>query len=515
MTATHLLASVAENRQLSHNAKAGLDWQLTPKTSLNLYLRALRTDRTTLTTAATQLQYRPVAPDSTLASYGTARTYSTQLAGNLGLRHQLDSASTLTADLDVSRYQSGGGTTIRNVFFTEQGEVPGYGVQLRNQLPVGIRIVAGQLDYERTLRQGKLELGAKHSYVTSENDARYELLQAGNWQSDALRTNYFTYREHITAAYASFAGKRGALEYRAGLRFEQTNSVGRLLTTDAQTTRRYLSLFPSVLLSRAVGKGDYLSLAYGRRIQRPNYQNLNPFIYFQDVYTYSQGNPYLRPEYTHALDLTYTVKSVYVFALGYSQTSDMIAWVTQRENPGSLVTQTRAENLNSQRQWTLTATAPYAPWKWWTITNALNASYTTFLLQAVANAPRTVQGLAAVYGLNNDFTVPGNWNLSASGYFQSPLPAGVLQTRGQYSVSLGAQKKFYQDRLSLRVVYNDVLRTARAVSEMHLANLRSYSTYRWDSNFFVATLTYQLGNQKVKAANKNRNVSGDEENRIK
>ena len=516
VTATHLLTSATPTRQLAHTAKAGLDWQVGPKTSLNLYLRGLRTDRSSVASAATQLLRGPGAPvDSTLDSQTNTTYQSTQYSGNLGLKQTLDSASTLTADLDYSRYQSAGENQIVNTFFTAQGPVPDRGVQLRNHLPTGIRIVAGQLDYERRLRAGTLELGLKHSYVTSENDARYELLQAGDWQNDALRTNFFTYRENVSAAYATFAGKRYGLDYRLGLRLENTSSLGELRTTGQQNARHYTSLFPSALLSRAVGKNDFVSLAYGRRIQRPSYQSLNPFIYFQDVYTYSQGNPFLRPEYSHALDFTYTVNSAYVFALGYSQTTDVISWVTQRETPGSLVTQSRAENLDRQREWTLTVTAPYSPWKWWTITNALNASYATFFLNSVANAPRTMQGAGGVYSISNDFAVKGGWVLSASGYFQSPMPRGVAQARGQASAYLGAQKKFLDDRLALRLTYSDIFRSARSVTRTEFANLRTSDTYRWDSNYFVATLTYQLGNQRVKAANKNRNVSGDEEGRIR
>ena len=515
VTATHLLAAATPTKQYSHNLKAGLDWQLAPKTSLNLYLRALHTDRTSTTDAATQLLHYPPAPDSTLTSFTNASYYSTQYAGNLGLRQQLDSTSTLTADLDYSHYQSAGDNRISNAFITDQSAVPGLNVQLRNHLPTAIHILAGQLDYERQLHGATLELGAKHSYVSSANDARYELLQADTWQNDAHRTNFFTYQENITAAYATYAGKLHQLEYRLGLRLEHTASLGQLLTTQEQTARNYTSLFPSVLLSQAVGKDDYLSLAYGRRIQRPSYQDLNPFIYFQDVYTYSQGNPFLRPEYTHALDLTYTVNSAYVFALGFSQTADVISWVSQRENPGSLVTQTRAQNLDSQQQWTLTVTAPYAPWKWWTITNALNANYTTYFLHSVPNAPRTVQGVSGVYSISNDFAVRNGWRLSLSGYFQSAMPNGVTRQLGQYSVNAGVQKKFMQDRLAVRAVYNDVLHTARAVTLLQFDNLRSRDTYRWDSNFFLVTLSYQLGNQKVKATNKNRNVTQDEEGRIK
>ena len=510
---THLTTAGSPTDQYIHNVKAGLDWTLTPKTSLNLYLRGLRTDRASTTDAVTQL-LSPGA-DSTLTSFTKTDYYSTQYAGNLGLRHQLDSASTLTADLDYSNYQSASDNRITNTFATAEGDIPQRALQLRNHLPTDIRIVAGQVDYERQLHGGTLALGAKHSYVSSANDARYELFGENNWQNDGSRTNFFTYQENISAAYATYAGKLHGLDYRLGLRLEQTASVGHLLTTNERNTRNYANLFPSVLLSQAIGKEDFISLAYGRRIRRPSYQDLNPFIYFQDVYTYSQGNPFLRPEYTNTLDLTYTLKSTYVFAAGLSQTSDVISWVTQRESPTSLVTQTQARNLDSRRQLTLTATAPFSPWKWWTITNAFNANYTTYYLRTVPNAPRTVEGFSGVYSIANDFVHKSGWRLSVSGYFQSAMPSGVVQTLGQYSANVGVQRKFLQDRLALRVVYNDVLRTARAVSVLEFDNLRSRDTYRWDSNFFLVTLTYQLGNQTVKASNKNRNVSQDEEGRIK
>ena len=217
------------------------------------------------------------------------------------------------------------------------------------------------------------------------------------------------------------------------------------------------------------------------------------------MYTYSRGNPFLRPEYSHALDFAYIANSAYVFALGYSQTTDVISWVTQRETPGSLVTQSRAENLDRQREWTLSVTAPYSPWKWWAITNALSARYATFFLNSVANAPRTVQGAGGVYSIANDFAVDGGWVLSASGYFQSPIPQGVTHNRGQASAYLGDQKKFLDDRPALRVTYSDIFRSARAVTRTDFASLRTNSTYRWDSNYCVATLTYQLGNQKGKS----------------
>jgi outer membrane receptor protein involved in Fe transport len=516
VTTTHLLNSVSPTNQLAHNVKAGLDWQVLPKTSLSLYIRGLRTDRTTTINAATRLLHPQAASDSVLSSLTNTSYYSTQYAGNLGLRQQLDSARTLSLDVDGSVYESASTNRIDNAFITEQGSVPGLSLQLRNYLPTTIHIGAAQADYEQRRRNGAtLALGVKHSYVGSANDARYELLRGGEWQNDRLRTNDFQYRENISAAYASYAGKLRKLDYRLGLRLEHTASVGNLLTTGAQTTRDYTSLFPSVLVSQAVGKSSLLSLAYSRRIRRPSYQSLNPFVYFQDVYTNSQGNPFLRPEYTQGLDLTYTLRGTYVLALGYSQTSDVIAWVTQRQEPGSLVTQTQAQNLNRQRQWTLTANAPYSPWKWWTITSALSANYTIFYLQAVANAPSTVQGLSGVYSLSNDFSLRQGWRLVASGYFQSALPNGVTQQHGQFSANLGVQKKLMQDKLMLRAIYNDVLRTARSVSVLRLDNLRSYDTYRWDSNFFSVTLTYQFGNQKVKTATKSRIVSGDEEGRIK
>ncbi|WP_044000686.1 outer membrane beta-barrel protein [Hymenobacter swuensis] len=513
---THKTDLVNPSRSLAHNYRAGLDWTLSPRTSVNLYLRGFTSDKTRNATAATQLLRYAATPDSTLLSLTDTKYGTTQYSSNLGLRHTIDSVRTISADLDYSNYDSRQTNLIVNSFTTPEGKNLAPGISLRNVLPTAIQILAAQTDYEQTIGTHKLEAGLKFSRVETDNDARYEKLDREiDWVNDPQRTNYFSYKENIMAAYLSYSGKINKLDYRIGGRLENTQSEGHLVTSNILNKRNYTNFFPSILLNQAVGKDDFLSLNYSRRLQRPSYQDLNPFIYFQDIYSYSQGNPFLRPEYANNIDLTYTVNGTYVIAAGYSRTNNLISWVTQRETPNSLVTQSRAENLNSQSQYGLTITAPYAPFAWWNISNFFNGYYSIYSLQSTENAPQTIRGFSGVYGMTNDFKIKGGWNASVSGYFQSPAPYGVSRNRGQYSVNLGLQKKFLADRLALRVVYNDVLKTSRALTDTRFSNLRTRSLYRWDSNFLQATLTYSFGNQKIKASSKSRNASGDEESRIK
>lgn len=516
ISTTHQMDVVDPSRTVSHNYRAGIDWFVSPKTSFNLYLRGLASDKSRQATAATRLLRYSPTPDTTLNSLTRTAYSTTQYAGNLGLKHLIDSTRTITADLDYSQYSSSQNNSIVNYYTVPNGDQYIPSVNLRNVLPTDITIVAGQTDYEQRLGTATLALGVKYSQIETTNDARYELFNNQDvWINDTKRSNYFSYKENIAAGYASYNNTLQGLEYRLGLRLEQTFSEGHLITNNIKTKRNYLNLFPSVLLNHKVGKNDFVSLSYIRRLRRPSYQDLNPFIYFQDIYSYSQGNPFLRPEYSNNLDLTYTIKGTYVLAAGFSRTTNLISWVTQRETEGSLVTQAQAQNLDSQRQFTLTVTAPYSPFSWWTISNFLTGSYIVYSLHSTDNAPRSIRGLSGVYGTTHDFKIKGGWNASVSGYFQSAAPYGVSRNRGQYSVNLGLQKKFLADRLAARLIYNDVLRTSRALSDTRFSNLRTRSLYRWDSNFFLATLTYSFGNQKVKSTAKNRNASGDEENRIK
>src|SRR5699024_2978630 len=96
--------------------------------------------------------------------------------------------------------------------------------------------------------------------------------------------------------------------------------------------RDYLNLFPSIFVQQKVSDNYQISYNYSRRIDRPQYNNLNPFIFYLDPYTWAQGNPYLRPQYTNSFEIKQTFKRSYNLTLGYSLTKDFMAEVPEQNN---------------------------------------------------------------------------------------------------------------------------------------------------------------------------------------
>ena len=337
-----------------------------------------------------------------------------------------------------------------------------------------------------------------------------EILENNQWINDVTRTNLFKYKESIGAAYFIYNNSIAGLDYKAGLRGELTSSTGNLVTTNQQSDRKYFDLFPSLSLTKSFNKNNSLTFAYARRINRPSYQDLNPFVYFIDIYTYSKGNPFLKPEYINNFDLTYTINSNYVIAAGYSKTTDVISYVTERENDNSRVTSINSQNLNQLHQFYINLTAPVKPAKWWTIYNNLNISHLDY--EKNQASPVNNSGFYGVYGISNYFTLAHKWQPQLSGYFQTSRPNGVTTFKAQYQVNLGLQKGF-SNGLIIRGTYNDIFKSAKAVSSTNLPSLRSYDEYRWDSNFFQISISFPFGKKKIKTSN--TNSAGDEQNRIK
>ena len=119
------------------------------------------------------------------------------------------------------------------------------------------------------------------------------------------------YEENINAAYLNFSKKFSEKwNVQAGLRLENTNTRGHQVTNDSSFIRHYTNLFPTAYITYAMNKNNQLMLSYSRRVNRPDYEDLNPFIYFLDSLTYRQGNPYLLPQFTHNIELTHTLANI-------------------------------------------------------------------------------------------------------------------------------------------------------------------------------------------------------------
>jgi len=217
-----------------------------------------------------------------------------QWSYNLNLRHLFDKKGTeLSVDLDYSTYDRLALSNYDNFYHDRNGENTEDPYYLRNDQNTIIDIMAAKADFSKTLAGGySLEAGAKISMVETTNDTRFEDLRNEVWTLQPNRTNSFIYQEDVIAAYVNLAKAFGKLNVQAGLRMEHTESEGNSITLDNIIKRSYTDFFPSVSISHMIGQQHSLSYTYSRRLERPNYQSLNPFINYLDQYTFEKGNPF-------------------------------------------------------------------------------------------------------------------------------------------------------------------------------------------------------------------------------
>ncbi len=144
----------------------------------------------------------------------------------------------------------------------------------------------------------KLEAGAKTSFVNTDNQVGYFRNSNSDWVKDD-RTTHFVYEENINAAYAILTSSMKKWELSQGLRLENTIAKGTQYSNDSTFKRNYTNLFPTVGVAYNANEKNQFNFSYSRRIRRPDYDALNPFIFFLDSLTYGVGNPYLQPQFTN------------------------------------------------------------------------------------------------------------------------------------------------------------------------------------------------------------------------
>lgn len=308
----------------NHSYKAGMDIYLNPKHEVGFVYNGFYNLWRRNAGGPTNISGGPSA--GVVQNKNITREPSFNHAANVNYRFQIDTTGKqVSFDGDYSFYDNNSSGSLANQLFNTQGTSIGTRQELAFQQPGRINIRSIKTDLVLPFKNIKLESGLKYSSVTTNNNFRYDSLINNNFVFSTVLSNQFVYEEQITAAYATAGKQFGKLNLDAGLRIEITRSDANAVTLDSVTQRNYTNLFPFLSISRELNKAHQLSLSLSRRINRPQYSNLNPSRYFFDKFSYYEGNPLLQPENSWNLASTYTFKNKYIATLTYSRTSRPIA----------------------------------------------------------------------------------------------------------------------------------------------------------------------------------------------
>jgi hypothetical protein len=452
---------------------------------------------------------------------------------NGNFKHSFDSAGReLTADFDRSFYNNHGKERgLITHFYDANGQENSPPLIITNDIPNIYNITAARLDYilPLTKSKAKLEIGAKASWVTSDNDFRY----FKNSAVDTGRTNHFIYKENINALYGIFNKEfNQTWSVRAGMRMEYTTTEGNSLTINQSTERKYLNLFPAVFIKQNINDQNEISYSFSRRVNRPAYNTLNPFVYFSDPYTFQIGNEKLKPAYTNSYAANYSYKHSIVTSLGYSSTKDFMAEIYKNAIDDSVVyakikasttgtnidpskiTFVTTENLASFRVLNLGVSFPVKIADWWNVTNNFTLLYVKYA-GMVSNSALDYEVVPYNFYTSHSFTLPRTITMEASVNYNSKNIWGQIKTRAQYAANFGIRKLFWSKKAELRFSVNDIFATNRFYGTVNTTGVIVLSTNKSTSRSAGINFTYKFGNTNVKSARNRSTVTEDERNRIK
>ncbi len=501
---------------VGHSYKAGLDYYVSQKSTVGVLFNGFVNDWQSDGQNNTLIfndQY-------VLTSKAITQTFSkeplTNYTGNLNYKYDFDGKGReWTADVDYVHYNSTNLSNLSTIYRNANGEPARPNQDLRNRMPSTINIMAFKTDYVHPLKNGaKFETGLKSSLVRADNNTIFDTLQQETkvFLFDASRSNHFLYDENINAAYVNYAGKIGKLKFQTGLRAEHTHSVGNSVTLDQRVDRNYLNFFPTVFLSRQLDSTNVLNLSYSRRIDRPDYQNLNPFVFYLDPYTYQQGNPFLRPQYTNSVELTHVYKDAVTTTLGFSRTTDFINRETPRQILEKNITFVTPENLGHLDNLSLNVSFPVEVAKWWKMQNNVNGFYQNY--QTVySGAPYEVKLVAYNLYSSNNFTLSKTLSAELSGWYNSASQYGFYRAQPQGGFAIGIQKKVMEGKGNIKLNINDPFWLNRFRGTAVVQDINFSVASRWESRQIRATFTYRFGNQNVKSARQRQSATSSEQSR--
>lgn len=420
--------------------------------------------------------------------------------------------TTLTAELDYVQLTDLANARFANLFDSLGSDATPRLQVLSSQNPSAFDIYSARIDFVKPFgSKSKLETGLKASYVVSDNDLQFYLQEGPEKTLDESRSNHFIYQENIYAGYITYHNRlNDTWNIQAGLRAEQTSAVGRSLTTGHSTPRNYLNFFPSLFVQQKVSENYQINYNYSRRIERPRYESLNPFIFFLDPYTSAQGNPYLRPQYTHSVQLTQTLKQQYNLVIGYSLTSDFMAEVPVQNNE-SKTTVFMQRNVDNFENINASLVIPVKIMDKWEMNNNLTGAYQNYTTRLNNEFLQNEQFFYLIQSTQN-IQLPKNIRMEVNAGYQGPTAYGLYQIEPTWWVDAGLKRSFMEDKLEVSMNVTDIFRSRQVVGSANIGgNINTFDQY-FSAQSFRLNLRYRF-NRGEKFEAKNRNVNLEELNR--
>lgn len=378
----------------------------------------------------------------------------------------------------------------------------------RTKQPGVTKIMVGKLDYTFPFSKAlKFQTGAKYSYADLDNDFHAEYLSNNLWIDDITQSNHYLFDETIIAGYGKFTYEQTKWAGTLGLRYEDSKSNGQSVGIDTILSRPISDFFPSASISYEFIKNVKAILAYSYRLDRPHYSSLNPFRYSLDLYTFEQGNPELKPEFTHSSKFSLAYQNQPFFNIEYKTTKDAMVEVSlQNDATGQAYLQDVNLDKRNEINFSLFFPLDFIPKvSGYGGVMVNNKHFDTPFLGETYD----VSKWDYVTFIQANFTLPGNISTEISGYYTSGGLDGTINYEYMYGLSAACSRKFFSDRLKVNLGVNNIV-TKFFYGEIKYSNMNIKMNNSWEAPVVYLNLSYSFGNKHLTKSDEHKSGASDE-----
>ena len=415
----------------------------------------------------------------------------------------------LTLDFDYFDYKNNFDAAALVNTFSSSGNFLNVNQSVKNITNQKIDNYSIKADILHPFKQFNLSYGFKLSFITTKNQLQNFNTITGDAVFNRSLSNEFEYKENIQGFYVNGNTKLSdKWSLQAGLRLENTKTVGFSKTLNQKSTNNYSKLFPSLFISYIKDNYNSFSLNYGRGISRPIFRDLNPFRSYVNSNVYSEGNPFIKPAFIDRFTFTHNYKSKFITSLYFSKTTNGFGTLFSAEPENNIQAVIRRNYYNST-YWQFSEMYNVKLTSWWKSQNYAHVSGTNASIFNDVNAP-VQNGLQFRFSTNNIFTISEKTSLQADFFYQPNSNSSIYKVGTMYGLNIGVKKYFMNKNLQASIVFNDVFNSASLKNLTSEVNgVKTVYSQNNSSQHIRFSLSYSFGNNKINV--KNRDFGNNEE----
>lgn len=502
--------STSETKNLG--ISLGADYKITERWTMGLkYLGSFSKETAFGSPLTSRMNYHNSQPDSFISSDTNSSNKPEINSLNWFNTLKIDSSGTvLTTDFDFFDYKKEDSRDFSGSELNSKMQMlAGTYFSALNSNINSIRNYSGKADLETKLSWADLNFGGRFSFTRTHNTFLAYNKETGIPEINTDQSNTFNYREYNEALYFSLSKKFNShWEAKIGLRAEATQTNGFSANRNQTDNNAYIKLFPTAYLTYTENNNHSFSLTYNRRIRRPDFDYLNPFVVRTSPFYYSEGNPYLKPSIIDNLEFSYINGQKWTSSLYYSKVSDF-GQALSILNPETNVTRNTPLNYADTYQIGFSTSYNLNSYKWWNSFTGFNINYQNVKSKVPYTA--SIDGYNAYLYSNNDFTLNQKKTFSLSVNYGLQLPGRyqIFHISTMNILDVAIKVLCLDKKLSVSLIGTDLLNSQRP--------LISYQSNGIETNFrnnnytrgFRLSISYRFGNNEVKS--KNRDFGNEEE----